>query len=232
VHHVWNRGNRRQSIFIDERDRRFFLRLLAEVTARHRLHCLSYCLMTNHFHLVIETPYRTLGSGMRELGGRYAQWFNGRHETGGGHMFQERFGSKPVVRDEQFAQLLRYVARNPVRARLCDRPEDWPWSSHRALLSHDRHSLVAVDRVAAHLGTSGVSSDSYAELFAPDGPLRHIDPDKDPWTLRPSLAQILVQGSNAEALQEARREGYRLAEIADHIGVSEATVSRRLKRVA
>ena len=232
IHHVWQRGNNRQPVFLEPGDRRFFLSLLREVGARYEWLCLSYCLMENHFHLVLETPRCTLGSGMRDLGSRYAQWFNEWHATGGGHLFQARFGSKPVLRDAQFAQLLRYVARNPVRAGLCERPEDWLWSSHRVLMSGDPHPLVAVDRVSARLDRSGASCNSYARLFDPDGPLRDIDPDLSPWELRPALAELFAEVDPVAAVHAARREGYRLAEIATHLGVSESTVSRRLGRAA
>jgi putative transposase len=232
IHHVWQRGNNRQPIFLEPGDRRFLLALLREVGAKYEWHCLGYCLMDNHFHLVIETPRCTLGSGMRDLGGRYAQWFNDWHSTGGGHLYQARFRSRPVLRDAEFAQLLRYVAHNPVRAGLCADPEQWPWSSHRVLLKGDPHPLVAVDRVVARLDSAGGPCDSYARLFDPDGPLGDIDPDLSPWELRPALPELFAGVDPATALQAARREGYRLAEIAAYLGVSEATVSRRLARAA
>ena len=231
IHHVWQRGNNRQPIFLQPGDRRFFLSLLREVGAKYQWHCLSYCLMENHFHLVLETPRCTLGSGMRDLGSRYAQWFNAWHATGGGHLFQARFGSKLILRDAQFAQLLRYVARNPVRAGLCEHPEHWPWSSHGALLRGEPHQLVAVDRVAARLDFTGASCNSYTRLFDPDGPLGEVDPDLSPWDLRPALAELFAGADEAVGLRAARREGYGLAEIATHLGVSESTVSRRLARV-
>jgi REP element-mobilizing transposase RayT len=235
IHHVWQRGNNRGLIFLEPADRRFFLVLLREVAARYGWHCLSHCLMDNHFHLVLETPRCTLGSGMRDLDSRYAQWFNDRHATGGGHLFQARFGSKPVLHHQQFAQLLRYVARNPVRAGLCEQPDDWPWSSHRALLAGNPHPLIAVERVAARLGDigdSGDSGNSYARLFDPDGPLSGIEPDVSPWELRRPLAELLIGPDPIAAMRVARHEGYRLREIASHLGVSESTVSRRLTRAA
>ena len=228
IHHVWQRGNNRRRIFLAPGDRAFFLSLLREVATKYHWHCLSYCLMENHFHLVLETPQRTLGSGMRDLCSRYAQWFNARHETGGGHVFQARFGSKLVFRDAQLAQLIRYVARNPVRAGLCRHPEDWRWSSHRGLMKGDPHPLVAVERVTAQLDAF---TTSYARLFDSSGPLAGIHPDLSPWEMRLPLADLL-ESADAAGMRAARREGYRLSEIAAHLRVSEATVSRRLARAA
>jgi putative transposase len=91
IHHVTLRGNRGQLIFRDERDRRFFLAELDRVARDARWTWLSYCLMSNHCHLVIETSEPTLGVGMRRLAGCHAQAFNRRHELYG-HMFQERYG--------------------------------------------------------------------------------------------------------------------------------------------
>src|SRR4051794_24565547 len=184
THHVWDRGNNRQTMFRDAADYTLFLQLLLRATEKYSMHCLSYCLMGNHYHLVLETPGPTLGDGMRDINGRYAQLFNERHETGGGHLFQDRFGSKPVRNDAQFAQLLRYVAHNPVAAGLCDSPAGWRWSSHRALASSGSHPIVAIDRVDERLAVWGGSSGGrYAALFRADGPMAHIEPDVSPWKL-------------------------------------------------
>lgn len=228
IHHVWQRGNNRRAIFLDLQDRLLFLKLLRESTRKRSWRCLAYCLMDNHFHLVIETPAPTLGLGMRDIGSRYAQRFNQRHTTGGGHLFQARFGSKLTTGTDQLAQLLRYVARNPVRAGMCAAPHEWRWSSHAALISNAPHPLLGVSRLAALLEPFGGRPGArYARLFEPDGPLRHIEPDLSPWELRPTLRAIFEAGDLAGAVRRARRHGYRLAEIARHTGLSEATVSRR-----
>jgi hypothetical protein len=194
------------------------------------MHCLSYCLLGNHFHLVIETPEPTLGDGMRDVNGRYAQLFNERHVTGGGHLFQGRFGSKLVKTDEQLAQLLRYVTRNPVAAGLCPSPERWPWSSHNALVASASHPIVASARVEQLLGVWGGSGgERYTRLFRDDGPLAHLDPDLSPWDLRPTLAEIFSESEPAAAIRRARRHGYRLSDVAAFTGLSEATISRRAR---
>ena len=230
IHHVWQRGNNRRPIFLDVEDRRTFLRLLRHTVREHDWHCLSYCLMENHFHLVVETSAPNLGVGMRYLNSRYAQLFNERHMPGGGHVFQARFGSKLVKTDEQLAQLLRYVARNPVRAGLCADPESWRWSSHASVLRGDSHTLVSGSRLATLLASFGTDSTSgYAALFESDGPVAHLPPDSSPWELRPTLTEILSVEDLGAAVRRARRHGYRVADVAAHLGISQVTLWRRVK---
>ena len=231
IHHVWQRGNNKRVIFVDDEDRHCFLRLLARSVRKYGLRCLSYCLMSNHFHLVVETPMPTLGAGMRDLGSSYAQLFNERHETGGGHVFQARYNARIVETDEHFAQLLRYVAMNPVQAGLCDDPSAWPWSSHSAHLEPSGHPLVATERVADLLeGLTDRHGIGYADLFESTGPLAHLDPDTSPWDIRPSLPEIFGSDDRGRALVEARDHGYRLIDLAEYLGVTPATVCRWLKR--
>ena len=186
--------------------------------------------MDNHFHLVVETSAPNLGLGMRDLCSRYAQLFNERHATGGGHLFQARFGSKLVQSDEQFAQLLRYVAHNPVRGGLCRNAAAWPWSSHAALLKGGTHPVVSVARVTSLLaGFCGQSRNAYAALFERDGPLRHLPPNMSPWELRPTLSEIVSGAELGAAIRRAKRHGYRVADVAAHLEISEVTLWRRVK---
>jgi REP element-mobilizing transposase RayT len=135
TYHVTARGNRRQTIFIDDYDRRLFLAILGDTVVKHRWRCAAYCLLSNHFHLVVETPVAAsdLSNGMHRLNGRYAQWFNERHGLDG-HLFQDRFHSLPIERDGHLLETIRYVFLNPVRAGVSHGAADWPWSSYRATL--------------------------------------------------------------------------------------------------
>ncbi|MEP6910734.1 MAG: transposase [Actinomycetota bacterium] len=133
--HITSRGNRRQPIYWDDLDRELFLRLFNRVLRRQRWQYLAYCLMTNHFHLVIETKVESLSIGMHQLNGGYARKFNDRH-TLDGHLFEGRFRSTFVETDDQLEDTLRYVAFNPIRAGLCEHPAEWPWSSFRGV--HER----------------------------------------------------------------------------------------------
>jgi REP element-mobilizing transposase RayT len=133
IYHVAARGNERGAIYRDSSDRRRFLELLAEVVEHYRWRMLAYCLMSNHYHLLAQTPEPNLSRGMRQLNGVYAQRFNRRHNRVG-HLLQGRYGARLVQADEHLIAVARYIVRNPVRAGLCERPSGWRWSSHRATL--------------------------------------------------------------------------------------------------
>ena len=131
VYHVTSRGNARQGIFLDDDDRTGFLEILGRVVERYSWICHAYCLMTNHYHLLIETPNANLSRGMRQLNGVYTQAFNRRHERTG-HVLQGRFKSILVEKESHLLELARYIVRNPVRAKMVRSPRDWRWSSYRA----------------------------------------------------------------------------------------------------
>lgn len=131
LYHVTSRGNERRAIFRDNRDRLMFLQLLGEAATRFGWSVTAYVLMTNHYHLVVRTPEPNLSRGMQWLNGTYAGWFNRRHERSG-HLFQGRFHAVLVEEEAYGAEVLRYVALNPVRAKLCAFPEQYRWSSYRA----------------------------------------------------------------------------------------------------
>jgi REP element-mobilizing transposase RayT len=114
-----------------------FFAILRRVLGRLWWACHSYCLMTNHFHLLIETQDESLSAGMQRLNGEYAQSFNRRHGSVG-HLFQDRFFSVMVEDEAHGLEVIRYIANNPVEAGLCREPEDWRWSSHAAALGRRR----------------------------------------------------------------------------------------------
>jgi putative transposase len=136
IYHVTSRGNRRQRIFRDDQDRRAFLGIAGTVVGRRRWSCFAYCLMPNHYHLLVETPDPDISTGMQDLNSRYTAGFNWRYGLTG-HLFQGRFHSVVVESEAHFLELTRYLMRNPVRAGLCASPQEWRWSSYRATLGID-----------------------------------------------------------------------------------------------
>jgi REP element-mobilizing transposase RayT len=171
---VITRGNRRQRIFLDRRDGEFFLEVLEIVVRRHRWLCHSYCLMPNHYHLLVETPDPDISAGMHRLNSRFVHWFNARHELEG-HLFERRFRSVVVETQEQFLELVRYIALNPVRASLCERPEAWGWGSYRGLIGLDeRDRFLTTKRVFDAFATSSKPALERIRGFVADG-IRGLD---------------------------------------------------------
>ena len=153
LYHVTSRGNAREPIFLEDHDRRSFLHILGEVVERYRWLTHAYCLMTNHYHLLVETPEGNLSRGMRQINGLYTQRFNHGHERVG-HILQGRFGAVLVERETHLLELARYVVLNPVRAGLVDSAETYPWSSLRATLAlTEPPAWLATGALLAHFGS-------------------------------------------------------------------------------
>jgi REP-associated tyrosine transposase len=130
IHHVYARGIDRRALFVDDIDRRRYLALLEHVVGSKRWRCLSYCLMGNHVHLMVETREPNLGRGMQVLHGDFAREINIRHDRSG-HVFQGRYGSKRLRTEAHLWTTAAYIAANPVEAALAPTAEAWPWASHR-----------------------------------------------------------------------------------------------------
>lgn len=136
-YHVTSRGNARKKIFRNDKDRDQFLFIFAAAIKKHNWRCHTYCLMDNHYHLVIETVDPTLSKGMQDLNGNFTQWFNARHKTVG-HIFQGRFKAFLIEEQRYLLNVARYVVLNPVRANMVEIPQDYKWSSYRILSGLDK----------------------------------------------------------------------------------------------
>jgi putative transposase len=133
IQHISTRGNLQAPIFLDDYDRQTFLAMLGQVVDRHRWQCHAYCLMTNHYHALLETSEANLSAGMEWLNGGYARVFNRRHGRLG-HLFERRFHSVLIEDESQLFAVHRYVALNPVRAKQVVQAEAWRWSSYAAVM--------------------------------------------------------------------------------------------------
>lgn len=132
LYHVTSRGNGGSKIFRSDRDRNYFLKLLSSTIERYRWLCHGYCLMDNHYHLLIETPEGNLSRGMRHLNGVYTQKWNWKYKKTG-HIFQGRYKAIIVDKDAYLLELSRYIVLNPVRAHMVLSVKEWKWSSYLAL---------------------------------------------------------------------------------------------------
>lgn len=259
--HVMNRGNRKQRIFIDDRDRRRFTRILLEEQQTHRVEICGGCQMGTHFHLIPSTPHGNLSDFVGGFEARFAEYSNWRHGNVG-HLFQGRYRSVFIADDVQLLTALCYVFLNPVSAGLVKRAEDYQWSTYRATVGLEPVPQFLSLRwlEALYPGEPLTKAQSlFRGLMDEAQPVfayfqRHdADVDRDAVkrvvrshvgeclrvgtlprvyrsTLRDTLPELFPVGVRgprlADLIYEARvTHGYRLAEIAQHLGIHKATVS-------
>jgi REP element-mobilizing transposase RayT len=140
LYHVTSRGDGQEDIYKGDDDRRLFLDTLGKVCDRFDWVVHAYCLMDNHYHLLVETPNGDLAKGMRQLNGVYTQAYNRRHGRVG-HVFQGRYKAILVQKETYLLELARYIVLNPVRARMVRSAKEWPWSSYRATAGQEEGKM-------------------------------------------------------------------------------------------
>ena len=165
IYHINHRGNHQEYIYLDDNDRNLFLRLLQTTIHRMNWICHAYCLMGNHYHLLIEIPDGILSRGMAWLNSVYTQKFNRKYGMTG-HLFQGRFKSKPIEDNMQFLTNARYVVRNPVEANIVESADQWPWSSYRATAGLiEPPDYLLIDDVLSCLNTDRSTAQLYFQEF-------------------------------------------------------------------
>jgi REP element-mobilizing transposase RayT len=175
VMHIIARGNERRPLFRDDADREKYLDLLAEACGKHDARVLAYCLMPNHVHLAMQTGAVPVSRVVHDVHSRYALYFNRRHDRSG-HLFQGRFQGLLVDRDAYLLEVVRYIHRNPVKARLAARPEDFAWSSHGAYLGSAPPWLAVGEALSQLAGSRPRARRLFQEFVAGTAPGRY-DPD-------------------------------------------------------
>lgn len=259
IYHLTSRGNARQKVFFTDADRELFLDTLAQVVSRCGWICHAYCLMANHYHLLVETPKANLSLGMRQLNGIYTQSFNRRHKRVG-HLFQGRFKAILVQKESYLLELCRYIVLNPVRVKGGAEVGAWKWSSYRAtaglasvaqFLSTDwvlgqfgKKRSTAKERYREFVreglsnrpwedlkGQIYLGSEEFIATHSPGNEKLKEIPRAQLKAVKPTLERIFARGNHGAIVQAYREHGYRLNEIAAHLGVHYATVSRRLKQM-
>jgi len=153
LYHVGARGVRRTSIYRSEGDFELFESILTDVIGRYEWRCHTYCLMPNHYHLLIETPVTNLSLGMQRLNSIYAQWFNELHGLSG-HVFERRFFSRLVDITYDLLELVRYIVLNPVRAGICADAHGSKRSGYRALAGESNGRGLTPDMAVSDLAAA------------------------------------------------------------------------------
>ncbi len=177
LYHVTSRGDHREAIYRDDKDRQAWLDTIALVCKRFNFVVHGFCQMTNHYHLLVETIEGNLSQGMRQLNGLYTQSFNRRHRLVG-HLFQGRYKAILVQKERYLLELTRYVVLNPLRARMITSLDDWPWSSHHCVLGRKpAPPWLETDWLLGQFGTSSDEAipayfNFVTEGFGLDSPLK------------------------------------------------------------
>ena len=180
-YHVTSRGIERRSIFHSDTDRKRFLSYLVSAHERYGALVHGYCLMDNHYHLLLETPLGNLSKILHHINGAYTTYFNIRHNRVG-PLFQGRYKAILVERDAYGQELSRYIHLNPVRAGVVARPEDYPWSSYRYyVMDQILPEWLSADVILGYLGTSTMEAKAGYRRFVEeiisvplDNPLRYV----------------------------------------------------------
>jgi REP element-mobilizing transposase RayT len=241
VYHVINRGNAGLAIFKSKRDREQFLEYLAKMAERFGVRIYCYCLMSNHYHLLIETPEANLSQAMQWLNASYAMYFNVKRSRRG-HLFQGRFKSILVEADAYLKQLSRYIHLNPIRVNMVDRLVDYPWSSYPAFVGQEElPNWLEADRVLSTFAkTRKTAQRKYAD-FVENADIENL---KNPSTertsgmilgrsefvdwVRKSILKNRKGNIEISGLSDLKpRPGVQdiIAQVADYYGCSQETVN-------
>jgi len=236
-YHVISRGNAKQVIFTGSADYEHFLELLEATSGRFGVRSHAYCLMPNHYHLLLQPETHPLSRMMHQLNAAYCHWFNRRHDRVG-HVLQGRFKALLVDRDEYFLQVVRYIVLNPVEAGLVDSPGEWRWSSYRATAGlADAPSFLTLDDVwrafDADEGTArrrfvafvdaGLGQSTSSETFVSGSEAFRtnvaaaLEPHRDVrdfvrrerYAIRPTLESIFADSHDRVSCRRAMVEAYR-----------------------
>jgi len=151
LYHVTARGNNKQDIYLEDSDRYRFLEELSETVEKFDLICYAYCLMSNHYHLMVQTQRANLSEAIHRLNSQYAGYFNWKHEKIG-HLFQGRFHAILVQRERYLTELCKYIVLNPVRAHIARSAADYRWSSYNETCSLSSVTLVDREVLLGHFG--------------------------------------------------------------------------------
>jgi len=237
-YHVTGRGNARMAVVEDDTDRQGFVDLVASMIERYDWRCYAYCLMDNHYHLLIETPEANLSRGMRQLAGVYTQRFNRRHGRVG-HLFQGRFKAILVDQQAYLLELCRYVVLNPVRAGMVPSADRYRWSSYRATVGRCRPpTWLQIDWVLAQFGQSRAAAQTRYRQFVREGVGK-----ASPWGalqgqvvlgkegFLEQLAPLLQGSADLQEIPLAQRRADRPALATLFAGVPEAGRAERDRRI-
>lgn len=169
LYHVTSRGDHQDAIYLTDEDRNTYLKILGDVCERYNWVVHAYCLMNNHYHILVETPDGNLSKGMRHLNGVYTQYFNRTHQRVG-HVYQGRYKAIIVQKEAYLLEVARYIVLNPVRTQMIRSARDWPWSSYRATAGQvDSPSWLDSQWIIAHFAKRRATAIERYKQFVSEG---------------------------------------------------------------
>lgn len=256
VYHITSRGNARANIFTDKYDYSNFLILLKEVLQKYNWLCYAYCLMPNHYHLLIKTPDANVSQGMKQLNGVYTKRFNKKHSRIG-HLFQGRFKGIIVEKDSHLLELCRYIALNPVKTNLAALPHQWPWSSYKEIITN-KQIIIEKEWILSQFGKNSYQAiDEYKKFVLAGleekeniwnnlknksylGNAKYIqqkqhnnknEKDSEKPTLKELFPNKLTRKQRNKIIYLAHKNhGYTFTEISKYLGLNCSSTSRSFKK--
>jgi len=241
-HHVYNRGVAKGLIFKDDFDKEKFLKILADVCREYKFNIHSFCLMNNHYHLLVENQRENLSSGMRQINSQYASYFNKRYQRVG-HLWQDRFKSWFVFDENYLFTLFRYIELNPVKAKMCERVGEYKYCATYSILRDAvpyflQNTFVLRDYPTREIFESLQIPISKSELESVEKlqntKYKNMAGENivvEPKPINEIFKDIKNRQERNEAVKKAYEEGYTKSEIARKINLSAAGVSKIIKKL-
>lgn len=252
IYHVISRGNNKNNIFLDDKDYNVFLKQLFEVKQEKEFSLYAYCIMPNHFHLLLETTQTPLSKIMQQLLTQYAIYFNSRYDRTG-HVFQDRYKAKVCEKEEYLFKLIQYIHLNPLKAKIVRDINEYKWCSHLYFTGKIKNNNLSIEKLSSRMGCISVEEvykfyNSLMKEFDAGNLSKHSTEDFHQSSLPDILKEvsasiklpeeiILAKNKNRSA-NRARRvftdiavknHGYSLKVIADFLNRDISVVTKYLK---
>ncbi len=235
-HHVVNRGVERRNIFYEEEDFDVFLDNLKYVSKTYKLTIHAYCIMSNHYHLLIETTQTNISSAIRYLNASYSNYFNKKHKRYG-HLWQSRFFSNYLFDDEHFWIIAKYIEQNPIKAKMVNKIQDYRYQSLFQYMYKQKHFEVLKYSKILNMQSrdyydfiNSQMSDDYLQKVYTE-PKQQKDEDGNILVLSRRIDSFFKEDidiNRVENIQKAFEYGYTKAEIANFLNISNTMVAKYL----
>ncbi|HIP45922.1 MAG TPA: transposase [Sulfurospirillum arcachonense] len=240
-HHVYNRGVAKKRIFLKDRDREKFLEILEDVSKEFKFNIHSFCLMDNHYHLLIENKKENLSDGMRQIGSRYASYFNKTYKRVG-HLWQDRFKSWYVMDENYLITLFKYIESNPVKANMSSKIGEYKYSASYSILKDGVPSFLQNSFILRDYDTSVLFDMFDIPLSQKDienidkfHKIKYKQDDGDIVQSKKQSLEYYFRGLHSKkernkAILNAYEDDYTKSEIAKQIGLSGTGVAKIIKK--